>query len=407
MTDISDYEAAKRREQIKAYDLPLRGVIKEVLGETETIKVSAFGTTGAPEFAVRHPFLGIKSWIRAMPEPGTTVLTQRRGDLDQQEIFGYISHQLAAVAKIALKDRNIPFRILHAGEIDIMSRGMSSAYFGDAGDVEIRGGMISQTLSQTDLEHSALSPTFHRRLHQHDPVTLGQEERFGVVKRFNPIFPNSMTRIIQNLDGSFPIEYGRWLKATDLLGLDLVSLQEGSAVYNELGIETLQTSTNRTLRHKKTYNHKLAGNLTFEIDEELNIFMRNTSTANETKIDFGLVNNVETKMNKLKMTGLDSASLNFLKSMTMKSLKVRVNSADIGFGSSPSNPAVLGNNLTSSVLTPLFSILLTFFSVMSNDGALLGIGSPSPIAAQITAKVIEQTIDKISTVLSSQVRLTA
>ena len=283
---------------------------------------------------------------------------------------------------------------------------MSSAYFGDAGDLELRGGLVSQVLSHTSLEHSSISPTFHRRLHQHDPVTLGQEERFGVVKRFNPVFPNSMTRIIQNLDGSFPIEYGRWLKSTDLLGLDLVTLQEGSAVYNELGIETFQTSTNRTLRHKKTFFHKLAGNLTFEVDEELNIFVRNTSTATETKIDFGLTNDVETKMNKLKMTGLSSAYLNFYNSLVLKSFKVRINSADIGFGSSPSNPAVLGNNLVSSVLTPLFSVLFVFFNIVANDPALLNINSPSPVGAQVAAQVIEKTIDKISSILSSQVKLT-
>lgn len=407
MTDISDYEAAKRREQIKAYDLPLRGVIKEVLGETETIKVSSFGTTGAPEFAVRHPFLGIKSWIRAMPEAGTTILTQRRGDLDQQEVWGYISHQLAAVAKVALKDRSVPFRILHAGEIDIMSRGMSAAYFGDAGDLELRGGMVSQTLSHSTLEHDSIAPTFHRRLHNHDPVLLGHEERFGAVRRMNPVFPNSMTRILQNLDGSFPMEYGRWLTSTNLLGLDLVTLQEGSAVYDEIGLETFQTSTNRTLRHKRTFYHQIGGELTFEVDADLNIFMRNKSTAVETKLDFGTVNNVDLRMAKLKVVGLKSAQFNFNQSLYMAASSIRHNSSNIGFGSSPSQQAVLGPPLVSTVLTPLFSLLQIFFNVMGNDGVLLGLGSPSSLIAQIAAKVIEQTMQNINTILSTQVKLTA
>ena len=410
-SDIYDYEAAKQREQVQAYNLPLRGVIKEVLGETETIKVSSFGTTGAPEFAVRHPFLGINSWIRAMPEPGTTVLTQRRGDLDQQEIFGYISHQLAGIAKVALKDRNIPFRVLHAGEVDIMSRGLSSAYFGDAGDLELRGGLLSHTISQSNLEIDSNAPYFHRRLHLHDPVFLGHEERFGVVKRFHPLFPNSMTRILQNLDGSFPIEYGRWLTGTDLLSQDLTTIQEGSAVYDTLGLEVRQSSTNRSLRHKRTFFHKLTGDLTFEVDEELNVFVRNKSLATETKVDFGLTNNAEFRMNKLKMNGLDSASLDFLKSFAVKSLKVHVNSGDVGFGAAPLQPAVLGTTLSSSVLTPLLSSTATFLDMLGNDPLLLALTAPavppSFIAAKAIAQVLRTVAGNLSSILSTQVKFTA
>ena len=407
MSDYRDYQYARLKEQETAYDLPLRGVIKEVLGETETVKVSSFGTTGFPEFAVRHPFLGINSWIRAMPEAGTTVLTQRRGDLEQQEIFGYISNKLAAVARIALKDRTIPFRILHAGEIDLMSRGMSSMYLGDNGDLELRGGLVAETLSQSTLEHTSLAPTFHRRLGQHDPVFLGHEERFGVVRRLHPIFPKSMQRIIQKLDTTFPVEYSRWLTTTDILNRDLVTLQEGSAVYDVLGLETRQTSTQRTLRHKKTYYATLTGNLTVEIDEDLNIFIKNTSLAPETKIDFGVANETTIKTKKLAVSGLDQASFDFVKSISMKSLKVHVNAPDVQFGAQALQPAILGTNLTSTILTPLLSALAAFFNIMGNDPVLLSVGSPSPVGAQAAAQVVNQMIGSVSSILSTQVKLTA
>ncbi len=398
---LEEYDLWKKQRTEDNIYLPLRGIVANTAPENESVNIDAFGTSGAPEFAVRHPFFGVNSWIRVMPEPGTSVLVQRRGDIHQEEIWGYISNKTSAVLRAANRDRNFPMRVLQAGEIDLMSAGRASAFLGNGGDLELRGGLLSHILSQSELEVRSTAPTFSRKLHLNSPTTVAHEERFGVVKRPSTTSPNSVQEIKRNADNTFAMEYGRWLNTK--AGQTLVQLQEGN-VYDSTGQAKTQNSTSKPLRYERQIHHKTSGFITLQVDEELNIFYNNASQAKETIIQFGGKNEVTAGCKKMTVSGTDAFVSTFTNSMSLTSNKVQVNSTNVLFGSNAIQPAVLGANLTSSVLTPLFSALIAFFNGVIGDP---GLSAVIKSAAAGAGSVVSQAQSQINSVLSTQVKLTA
>jgi hypothetical protein len=397
---ISDYNVAQQEKRERDLTLPLRGIISSVAPENESVNIDSFGTSGTPEFAVRHPYLGVNSWVRAMPDTGSSVLIQKRGDLHQQEIWGYISNKLAASLREANKDRTFPMRILQEGEVEVMSTGRAAVFAGSGGDLELRGGALSTAINQTELENTSIAPTYKRRLHLHDPSKLGHEERFGVVKRSDPNNPYSIQKFIRLSDNNFAVEYGRWLNDRND---EIISVLREGHIYDANGTEEQQSSTNKNLRYKRTIQNKaVSATLDFEIDEALNIYYNNASNATESKLNFGTANELTVEAKKMTLKGSNSLTASFTNSMSITSNKVRVNSPDTGFGSNPIHPAVLGNNLKAT-LNPTLSGIVAFLNVVSGDPAT---GAPTRAAAQAASAAVSSALQSIDNMLSTQVKFT-
>lgn len=379
--------------------LPARGVVRTVQPETESVKIESYGEPGTTTVSIRHPYVGVNSWIRTMPEAGTSVVTQKIREPAQIETWGYLSHRLGGLIQQARGDNNFIFRELRAGEIEIMTPGYAYQHFGEDGDLTFFGGTVEQHLTQTELEASTRAPTHKRQLDQHGPTELAHEERFGLVKRPDTAKPNSLQVYMK--DGTnFQYEYGRWLRDDD--DKDFMSLHEGH-LYDAAQQPIKNTQTNRALRLRRHILHRQTGDLTFDIDEELNIVMKNTSQAKTTDLDFGLKNDIKIAAKKLDFNIVQSTNQTYGTSLTMRAPKMQLNSPSVGFGASPVQPAVLGTALTTTVLTPMVSMMASALNILAADTNL---STSSQVALQALSTGLSTLSNSISSVLSTEVRFT-
>lgn len=411
MGTVKDYDLWKEQQRDVVTDKPVRGVVSTYIPEQELVKAELYGTAGPADVAVRHPYLGVNSWIRVGPEPGTSLIVQRRGDLAQSEIWGYISHTSADLLRRARTNPKIAYRVVHGGELELMSKGMAAAFFSDAGDLELWGGTLCEIISQTDLEHRCSAPTYSRRLATNKWSAMGQEERFGLVKRPSKIYPDLQQEYVKRSDNTFACEYARWIG--DTANQVLATTQEGHVV-DESGKFKKQGSTNKDLRFERTFlTSDGSSTLVLQVDEDLNIYVDN-SNANqiEAKIQWGQLCDVTTTMNKLKIQLQDTGQLSSSTSLIFgASNEIQIGAPSFTVGSSTSaasgasEPAVLGKALVTQILTPLLTTMMTWFTTFAADpksSILLTASSSGATAAQASLAVV---VSQLSTILSQIMRL--
>ncbi len=409
------YEIDKLEEADRNRRLPLRAIVDRPLPDTEYVSLGLALTPGRTRMRVRHPYISDTSWIRVMPEPGTTVLTMPRGDSIRSEIQGYVNVDPVGKSKL-YKEGSLLYRTLDTGEIEVMSSGRAYLFFGNLGDVEMRGGSIRHDLRQSQLDTQSISPTYNRRLHLAAPAKLAHEERFGVIKRPDQQRPNLIQQYVRTSDDKFATEYSRWLNTSD--GTPLISNQEGYVV-DAMGQFGMQASTNKTLRQQKKWYHKKTGDLTFEVDEELNLLFTNSTKATETKVDLGAKNVLKLSAQDIKFTLLKTGVFQFGTSATTKAQTIatsatksykcttpqfRVNSADVGFGATPSIPIALAPGV-SAVLNPALATLQGFLQVMATDPTFVPAFPAVATAAQSAAAAVGAAVGSLSQMASTQVKV--
>lgn len=397
---VDDFELHQKQKADAILDMPLRGVVTSVFPEKETYKISSYAASGEASMVVRHPFLGVNSWIRAIGEPGTTVLVQQRGDIRQQEIWGYISNKTSGLLKKALVDETVAYRVLQPGEIEIMSSGKASAFFGNLGDLELKGGALNHSLLQTEAEIASAAPTHRRTWWKNAPSTLGHEERVGIVKRPNPLWPNTQSEPVKLPNNSYALEYSRWIN--DDTGSSMVVTQEGNVI-NQLGTTVKQLNTGKDLRYRKEISGVAGGTLTFEVDQELNTSLLNSSQAKETKINLGANNEITWFAKKWTAQVTDSGKLVFTRSLAITSQQIQVNSSNVVFGPTGLEPIILGSTFINGVMTPLVGALLAAFTTLANDPV-----TTPPVLKAVSASlapVMSSVQSAIAACLSTQVRL--
>jgi len=408
------YEIDKLDEADRNRRLPVRAVVEHSLPETEFLSLGMALNPGRTRMRVMHPYMGSNSWIRVLPEAGTTVLTMQRGDSVREEISGYVNVDPAGKSKL-YREGQLLYRPLDPGEIEVMTAGRAYAFFGSLGDIELRGGSLRHELRQTHLDIRSIAPTYNRRLHLAAPATIAHEERFGVVKRPDQQRPNLIQGYVRTEDSKFAVEYSRWLNKSD--GSSLMSNQEGHVV-DVMGQFSTQSSTNKKLRQQRKWFHKKTGDLTFEVDEELNIVFVNSTQAVETKVDLGAKNVLSVSAKDIKLTALktgvfqfgtsastkaQSVGVNATTNYTCKAPQIRMNSPDVGFGAAPSIPIALAPGV-SSVMTPALSALQAFLQIMATDPSFSVAFPVVATAAQTAATAVGSAAGSISQVASTQVK---
>lgn len=377
----------------------MRAVIQNVIPELEAVEAEMFSNPGAVRMTVLHPYLGPNSWLRVMPERGTSLLTQTRGDLPQQEISRYLSNRVARIHKRVEDGEDFLFRVLRPGEMEAMSSGRAYTHWGEAGDLQLRGGVTRFDLSQTKLEITGWAPTFRRRLHLHSPRVLAHEERFGVVKRPDLISPNLTERYIRLVDTSFAVEYGRWLNTK--AGTPIISFLEGN-VTDALGIPKRHGNTGKNLRHQRTIHHRAQlGMLDYQVDEDLNVLLVNTLSSNtQTTVSLGTNNLLNLMTKTMKVTVTASGNLSFSNNLTISSRQVNIATADARFGNAPVFSFLVGEKLISQVLNPLLSQLASAMNILAAEPQIAAKAAFSAFGSSIASLT-----GNASGALSQQVKL--
>jgi len=407
---LAHTEARRHKEVEQRLRLPIRGVVKQVLPDFEAIEVDMGLETGFTRLGVRHPYVGPNSWMRVMPEASTEVLTLQRGDTPLNTIVGYFSSDPDSNVASFEADQQL-YRPLNPGEMEMMSNGRAYLFLGKGGDVETRGGTIRQELSQSRLELRSIAPTYARKLHTSPPYTVANEERFGVVKRPDTIFKNSMQQYIKLPTTEFAVEYSRWLN--NRLGVPIIEHQEGDIV-DGLGLFTKQSSTNFDLRYHKKIYHKAAGYLLHQVDQNLNILLSNTSTSIETKVDLGAKNvlrltaqDIKTKFVKggsyiygtSLTTTAPTTKFNASTLFTVESAKVHLKAPITHFGKAPLLPIALA--------APTTTAFNTAFGAMQGLTSALTATFPAPnpigVAAAALATALAGALSTANQIPSKQV----
>jgi len=157
-----------------------QGTVDSVSGEKQTAHIAYSG--GAFTTALPMPYDGSYSWIRVIPDSGSMALLSYRVDTSQTTFIRYLND--VPEKKLAGYQSGVNlYRPLVAGEVEIHSVGLAQSYYSQRPSLEQRGGMIRSWLDQDSLESGQKAPIHARQLWQHRSIEIGDEERFGVVRR--------------------------------------------------------------------------------------------------------------------------------------------------------------------------------------------------------------------------------
>ena len=399
---MSVYEARKQRKDkdnaAGSFTGPLRGIVRTVIPELEALKVQTVGQPGALVMQVMHPFFGTSAWIRAMPEIGTAVMTQQRGDMAQAEIVSYTTHNLATRVDRGATG-NAVYRRLNTGEIEIMSSGRAYTHWGNDGNIMMLGGVTSLKLSQTDLEVNSVAATHARRGHLHMPALLAHEERFGYVKRPDKLKPNALQTYIKLPDDTYAVEYSRFV--TNKAGVNLATTQEGNVV-DVNGTIVKNSVTGRDLRFLKELTDASNNTLRLEIDDALNISLVNSATG---IVDFnlsaGTQGNANVSGKTFAVDATQQATVAAGTTLTMKAnVKAVIAAPLVEIGSGALMPIPLATPLTAGVLQPMLATMIGLCNILAVEPMI--VAKPA-FAAAVTA--LTAAASSLSSVASTTVKV--
>jgi len=246
---------------------PAQAYLQAISSTTEEVQASDFG--GGRMVEVTHPAMGIRSWIRYMPEEGSSVVVTQRSDTAVPEIL-YYSGSTAAVKVAAYLNRKGHYRQLTPGETEISSYGFAQAFWSRRGTLHMRGGITRGWLSHDELEVGFKAPTHRRLLHDHihDDALVG-EERYGLVWRKGD---DHTERVYVKKDGSYAREYVRTLNFEGAPAV-LVDYREGH-VHDEEGEELLSPIGSPLRVRGRWYNQDGDEYVSQQIDHDGNVWWK-------------------------------------------------------------------------------------------------------------------------------------
>lgn len=177
IVDRSNQITGKNRTRTGA---TFQGTVDSVSGEKQTAHLSYSG--GGFTSPLPMPYDGAYSWIRAIPDTGSMALLSYRVDTSETTFIRYLND--VPEKKIAGYNSGYNlYRPLVAGELEIHSSGLAQSYYSQRPSLEQRGGVIRSWLDQDSMESGQKAPIHTRQLWQHRSTNVGDEERFGVVRR--------------------------------------------------------------------------------------------------------------------------------------------------------------------------------------------------------------------------------
>jgi hypothetical protein len=199
----TDWRSIDKSAHARAHDLSGRGQNKGIFAgitdsvnqEKQTMRVHH--AAGEKSMPLPMPFESNNSWIRCIPESSSRVLLCTRSDTGEISFLRYLGD--GTTTKLDMYGQGLGlYRPLLPGEIEIKSSGHAETYWGARPVLEQRAGVIRSWLDQDRAEAGAKAPTHVRTLWENASQSIGDEERFGAVKR--PISLNPANAIVLGLE---------------------------------------------------------------------------------------------------------------------------------------------------------------------------------------------------------------
>lgn len=163
-----------------------QALIESTSGENQNAKLTYSG--GSRSIALPMPFESADSWIRSIPSSGSAALITYRRDTGEPTFLRYLNDTPDKKIAMYSAGGNV-YRPLLPGEHEIQSSGFAQTYYSQRSVLDQRAGVIRSWLSQDGAECGQRSPIHTRQLHEHRANEIGDEERFGVVRRPQKLNP--------------------------------------------------------------------------------------------------------------------------------------------------------------------------------------------------------------------------
>lgn len=180
MTNTNRVQRVQREHKQYTEASATTGQIVSVSPETESILVDI----GSSHVQVAHPFVSGSAWIRAMPSVGTQIVVSYNATRKRYEFVSYAPSQEYASKQLeAYSKRKSLYRDLREGEIELTSSGNASLHLSSRPIVSGQAGCVLWAYDSDKLEANTQAPTHIIRGHNHKKDRIGNEIRFGVVKR--------------------------------------------------------------------------------------------------------------------------------------------------------------------------------------------------------------------------------
>lgn len=157
-----------------------QGIINSSSGENQQAQLNYGG--GASTIALPMPFESTNSWIRSIPMAGSAALVAYRRDTGEATFLRYLNDKPTTKLAGYSQGMNL-YRPLLPGEHEIASSGFAQSHYGQRPVLEQRAGIIRSWLNQDKAECGQKAPLHTRQLYRNLSNEVGDEERFGVVRR--------------------------------------------------------------------------------------------------------------------------------------------------------------------------------------------------------------------------------
>lgn len=180
-----------------------QGQVDSASGETQAVKVTF--SNGQRDLSLPMAFDSTSSWIRSIPESGQQALLAYRSDNKDLVFLRYLDERPDKKVEQYKVAKSV-YRPLLPGEHEIHSSGYAQTYYSQRPSLEMRAGVIRSWLDQDRAEAGQKAPLHNRQLWEFKasggPVPLfsmGDEERFGVVRRPQILTPFAIAGITAKL----------------------------------------------------------------------------------------------------------------------------------------------------------------------------------------------------------------
>ncbi len=266
----------KNRQNYQGYSGPFEGRVENIGPFRDTMVVS-YGPTEGREMPIQHPFVGSTSWIRSTPDVGTKYLLQLRGDSEQATPLNTLPINSETRSVLYNQQYNL-YRGMSAGEHDILSKGFGALYLGEMGHVDTRSGVGARAhLNKLSLEHQVHTATHRKTMIFNVAGQLNDEERIGVVKRWQDAIDEKYIRAGEAFQAE---KFTRLMNPAGENPTVLFQEIEGQ-VYDDVGTRVNHTLSNVPLRYQKlryTNNNQVHRT---EVDESGNTLIQHPDVATE------------------------------------------------------------------------------------------------------------------------------
>jgi len=376
---------------------------------TEQVVMTYHG--GERKIPTLHPYVGADSWVRVGAE-ATPVIAATRPDSNEPNLLAYTFTQ-SSKRLDGYKAGAGLYRPLTPGEIEIHSRGAAQTFWSRRPLLEHRAGLIRSWLDQDELESGSKAPVHIRQLHLHKHGELGDEERFGVVQRWDggSTFKRTFVKAdrppdplltalfaVESATSGIIVEPGPWakehtriIKSGALFPPVLVDVREGDVI-DDSGSTINLSSTGTALRYKAEYfaDSILGGVFFVGIDKDGNFSVAapdEASTGGDINIPMGdllvtigKAHSVTVQTDYSLATTSGSMTLDCSTDYTLTTQQgaiIMLPSTEFKIGGAD-EPAVLGN-----VMKTLMASFLDLFIQHDHVGNM---GSPTPLNPAILAQ---------------------